>query len=234
MTSRRTILSRSSALEPRQSVATGIRCEGTRRGRRLTSAHHKTLLDLCMSNKSGEMLANHKKRFWKHISALLLPKTGRLYSWQSCRRQATKWESQQSHAQNLPRDTAAAPEIRFEAPGPPAPHGSIALPPISHLNLCVFWPAWEPPLEDSSDDEMLPAVNLPPVRTRSHQASTLETFHSDLNSPVLTAMQNFEVQLRVLTSTLADQNIHVLAIENAFQNLKLEISNSSVTHNEGP
>jgi len=27
-----------------------------------------------MSNKSGEMLANHKKRFWKHISALLLQK----------------------------------------------------------------------------------------------------------------------------------------------------------------
>lgn len=63
------------------------------RGKPLTSSQEAALIGICRARRTEQDLNNHTKSFWKTLSTELLMTTGRVYSWQSCRRRMLAWES---------------------------------------------------------------------------------------------------------------------------------------------
>lgn len=74
------------------------------RGTQLTPSQETTLINICMSSRGEDRLSNHTKSFWKSLSAELFQSTGRVYSWQSCRRRMVAWELNQFPAEGVNDD----------------------------------------------------------------------------------------------------------------------------------
>lgn len=74
-----------------QTRQSGIARSG--RGKPLTQSQETALIGICRARRTEQDLNNHTKSFWKILSTELLMTTGRVYSWQSCRRRMLAWES---------------------------------------------------------------------------------------------------------------------------------------------
>lgn len=63
------------------------------RGKQLTALQQAALIRICQAQRRDHDLNDHTKSFWKSLSAKLKEETGRVYSWQSCRRRMLAWET---------------------------------------------------------------------------------------------------------------------------------------------
>ncbi|KAJ5493408.1 hypothetical protein N7539_002154 [Penicillium diatomitis] len=73
------------------------------RGKQLTARESAALVGLCNSMSPEGCFTAKTKKFWKAVSEAFEQQTGRLYSWQSCRRRMIKWET--------PTDGASQPTV---------------------------------------------------------------------------------------------------------------------------
>lgn len=193
------------------------------RGETLKPAHRVNLVKLCLSRKSDKPFKEHTKKFWKDVSDLFFEQTSRPYSWQSCRRQMTKWElrPQGQTGTPSPEPATASESFQVDTAGSSNCPGKVVLPPISELYRGNCF-CHERRISDSSDDGLLPDLPLHPVRSQV-QCTVAGRAPCYNTQYFLTSMDEFEERLRSFTSSLVDQATRRLAVEIAFQNLKDEI-----------
>lgn len=84
------------------------------RGKPLTPSQEAALIGICRARRTEQNLNNQTKSFWRTLSSELLMTTGRVYSWQSCRRRMLAWESGLSVPAEVPDPgyAGASPSLR--------------------------------------------------------------------------------------------------------------------------
>ena len=108
--------SRPRAETPGQSSSVASR---QRRGVALAPTEKDSLIELCIKNRDSDSSSfqSQKKSFWIQISRLFFERTGRAYSWQSCRRCLTKWELEDpSRTASLQRPSTDSASTKSQDP----------------------------------------------------------------------------------------------------------------------
>lgn len=93
------------------------------RGKQLAPSQEAALIRICRARQGDQDLNSHTKSFWKVISTELLEATGRVYSWQSCRRRMLAWEIDRLE---VPSDRLLIPSDRLLIPSPDPPEATHA------------------------------------------------------------------------------------------------------------
>lgn len=184
---------------------------GSGRGKPLSTEEKAVLIGLCRDYKVVDRFADHTKRFWVRMSALFTDVSGRVYSWQSCRRCLCAWEK----ANDQPSGPSSTVPNEVQQNGTPVQTLNLddAAPPPSNVTSSVpLLPsdhrarddnATNSAPDDISDDD-LPQMPVHPLRRGQTHAITEAptTHHADTCGLFIDNLEAFEAQLHGFTRTL--------------------------------
>lgn len=183
------------------------------RGTQLTASQDAALIKICMLHREHTRLAKHTKSFWRAISSNLLKETGRVYSWQSCRRRMLDWEAQQAPPATQPSSTAPS--------SPPAVHND-------HHDHESF-----SSIAEENEDEDLPAAPVSPLHRDMHAKCEAEnnTLRGNVLALFMSSMDAFESQIQYFTTAIVDDQVERDGITHAFDHLKNEVHKAIEQYN---
>ncbi|KAJ5211514.1 uncharacterized protein N7498_003160 [Penicillium cinerascens] len=186
------------------------------RGKQLSRFQEAALIRISKERQGINPFIKHRKAFWVGISKLLEKETGRVYSWQSCRRRIIAWES----------TFLGAPHTHKPKP-PYSPRdelGQEATPtPVTAQESSIITSVEE------SDDELLPEAPVIfqrgfGVRLQARQKRTENALRSDILGMVRNTMDSVASQIDYLTDVLTDDVNDCEGVRAALLNLQNEVA----------
>ena len=189
------------------------------RGLQLTTRQEETLIRISKERQGTRNFSEHSKSFWLEISKLLLRETGRVYSWQSCQRRMTAWESR----------ILRAPYVHREKPSYPLPEEVNDTEEEATHSLVVTDGVSSPPVNEESDNDL---PNTPIIVKRNVQRNTnrhpgqrgVVDLRCDIISLVQCTMTSLEAQVKCLTNALVTNENSCEGINDALDHLKGEVT----------
>lgn len=188
------------------------------RGKQLSRFQEAALIRISKERQGINPFIKHRKAFWVGISELLEKETGRVYSWQSCRRRMVAWESTSLGTPHVHKPKPSySPRDEFGQEATPTPVTAQE----SSITTSV----------EESDDELLPEA--PVVFKRGLNASlqasqkrTENALRRDILGMVRNTMESVASQIDYLTDVLTDDVNDCEGVRAAFLNLQDEVAHA--------
>jgi hypothetical protein len=195
------------------------------RGKQLTQSQEAALIRICKERQGDCHFKDQKKSFWVKVSAALAEETGRLYSWQSCQRRMSAWESAFLRAPYVHKPKPLYPPAIGYGQGytPITASAPVAAAAASEESNSV------PSVAEWSEDDMLPErpVTLPRVVDAvifNQQRIKLNELRGHHQKMIGNTLSNVGAQLQILIDALTDEGNDCDGIKEAVSHLHDEIS----------
>lgn len=189
----------------------------SRRGLQLNKRQEEALIRISKERQGTSNFSEHSKAFWLEISELLLRETGRAYSWQSCQRRMTAWES----------PILCAPYVHREKPSYPPREEVEDIEEETTQTLAVTEWGSSPPVNEESDND-LPQTPLVVKRHMNPTGHPGERGVADLRCDIISLVQctmtSLEAQVKSLTNALVTDENSCEGITDALNHLKGEVT----------
>ncbi|KAJ5132982.1 hypothetical protein N7448_007140 [Penicillium atrosanguineum] len=198
------------------SDVTNSRTPASGRGLQLNKRQEEALIRISKERQGTNYFSEHSKAFWLEISKLLLKETGRVYSWQSCRRRMTAWESPIMRAPCVHREKPSYPREELEEVEEEATHSSA----ITRRNS-------SPPVLEERDNDLPhpPFILKRAMNSTEHPVQQeIIDLHCNVIDLVQCTMTSLEAQVKCLTNILATNKNSCEAITDALHLLKGEVT----------
>lgn len=188
------------------------------RGKQLTRFQEAALIRISKERQGINPFIEHRKAFWLGISGLLEKETGRVYSWQSCRRRMVVWESTSLGAPYVHKPKPSySPRDEFSQEPTPTPVTARG----SSITTSV----------EESDDELLPEAPVIfqrglDTRLQACQKRTENALRRDILGMVRNTMEGVASQIDYLTNVLTDDLNDCQGVRAAFLNLQDEVAHA--------
>ncbi|KAJ5670758.1 uncharacterized protein N7477_006121 [Penicillium maclennaniae] len=189
------------------------------RGKQLNKTEEEALIRISKERQGSRVFPAHRKAFWLEISDLLFKETGRVYSWQSCRRRMVAWESL----------TPLAPYMYRDKPIYPPDEEIEGIENEATQSLAVTKGDFSPPInqheESDNDLPQTPFVLRRSMNTTVHPSQRgVADLRCNIIDLVQCTMTSLEAQVNCLTNALVTDENSCEGIIDALNHLKGEVT----------
>ncbi|KAJ5676091.1 hypothetical protein N7462_008988 [Penicillium macrosclerotiorum] len=188
------------------------------RGKKLTPQEDAILREICHARKGSANYSSFTKAFWRQVSSEFHARTGRSYSWQSCRRRMLSWEASNQTLES-PAPSSPVPPSSLGGFYQNIPEGSSA----SNRDVLQKHGGVTSMNESDGEDDDLPPA--PIYRSAIHYSTNHELQVDMLRGDVVAMVNNgvvaMESQMRCFATAIADDPDDLDSIVKTFDCFKL-------------